>query len=319
MSRAEGGPRPRQGSAPAGPPGAGTPATPDRRLVAVQLLAGLAICGFGWGTSLGGVEPFRRYWFDLVWTGYILAADAVVWSRAGRSLLHGGGWRVVGMFALSAPFWWAFEVVNWRLENWRYVGADIFAGPVQMPLKTLSFLFVLPALAESRDLLRSFVRFPHPPAVALPSFTATALIVFGLACVPLLYLFPDQTFSLVWLAPLAVLDAVADLRGRPSILDLVRRGRAGPVLLLAVAGLGTGILWELWNWGALPFWQYRIPYVGFWPVFEMPILGYLGYPPFILAADAFWRLFTGGPGGLTEDPVTDLGRTGSTVPDRVTN
>jgi hypothetical protein len=290
---------------------ASRPAVPDRRLVAVQLAVGLAVCAFGWGVSLAGVEPFRGYWFDLVWTGFILAADAVVWARAGRSLLHGGGWRLVAMFALSAPFWWAFEVANWRLENWRYVGASIFADPVQMPLKTLSFMFVLPALAESRDLLRSFVRFPHPPAIPLPSWTAPALVVLGLACVPLLYLFPDQTFPLVWLAPLAVLDAVADLRGRPSILGLVRQGRAGPVLLLAVAGLGTGILWELWNWDALPFWQYRIPYVGFWPVFEMPILGYLGYPPFILAADAFWRLFSGGRGGLTEDPVTDLGPVGS--------
>jgi hypothetical protein len=132
--------------------------------------------------------------------------------------------------------------------------------------------------------------------------------VAGLVCVPLLYLFPDQTFPLVWLAPLAVLDGIAELRGRPSIIGLVRQGRAGPVLLLAAAGLGTGILWELWNWGALPYWAYRIPYVGFVPVFEMPILGYLGYLPFILAADAFWRLFTGGPGGLTEGPVTDLGR-----------
>jgi hypothetical protein len=91
------------------------------------------------------------------------------------------------------------------------------------------------------------------------------------------------------------------------------------VLLLATAGLGTGILWEMWNFGALPFWQYRIPYVGHWPVFEMPILGYLGYPPFILAADAFWRLFTGGPGGLTEGPVTELGREGSGSPQPVTN
>jgi hypothetical protein len=294
-------------------------AGPDRRLVAVQLVAGLAIIAFGWGTSLAEVEPFRGYWFDLVWTGFILAADAVVWARAGRSLLHGGGWRVLAMLALSAPFWWAFEVANWRLENWRYVGTSIYGGQPHLVLKTLSFLFVLPALAESRDLLRSFVRFPHPPAIPLPSWTATALIVFGLACVPLLYLFPDQTFPLVWLAPLAVLDAVADLRGRPSILGLVRAGRAGPVLLMAVAGLGTGILWELWNSGALPFWQYRIPYVGFWPVFEMPILGYLGYLPFILAADAFWRLFTGGPGGLTEDPVTDLGRGSAGGPRSVTN
>jgi hypothetical protein len=293
-----------------GDAGPGRPGAPDRRLVALQLLAGLAVIAFGWGVSLAGIEPFRGYWFDLVWTGFILAADAVVWGRAGRSLIHGGGWRLAAMFALSAPFWWAFEVANWRLENWRYVGADIFSGPAQLPLKTLSFLFVLPALAESRDLLRSFVRFPHPPAIPLPSWTATALVALGLACVPLLYLFPDQTFPLVWLAPLAVLDGIAELRGRPSIIGLVRQGRAGPVLLLAVAGLGTGILWELWNWGALPYWAYRIPYVGFLPVFEMPILGYLGYLPFILAADAFWRLFTGGPGGLTEGPVTDLGRKG---------
>ena len=55
------------------------------------------------------------------------------------------------------------------------------------------------------------------------------------------------------------------------------------------------------------------------PVFEMPVLGYLGYPPFALAADAFWRLFSGGAGGLTEGPVTDLGREGSGSPHPVTN
>jgi hypothetical protein len=297
----------------------GRPAAPDRRLVAVQLVAGLAVIAFGWGVSLAAIEPFRGYWFDLVWTGFILAADAIVWARAGRSLLHGGGWRLAAMFALSAPFWWVFEIANWRLENWTYVGTSIYGGQSHLVLKTLSFVFVLPALASSRDLLRSFVRLPHPPAVALPSWTATALIAGGLACVPLLYLFPDQTYPLVWLAPVAVLDGIAELRGRPSIISMVRRGRAGPAVLLAVAGLGTGILWEMWNWHALPFWQYRIPYVGFWPVFEMPILGYLGYLPFILAADAFWRLFTGGPGGLTEGPVTDLGSEGSGRPSPVPN
>jgi len=302
-----------------GDDGTRRPGAPDRRLVAAQLAAGLAVCGFGWATSLAGIEPFRSYWFDLVWSGFILAADAVVWARAGRSLLHGGGRRVAAMFALSAPFWWVFEIANWRLENWRYVGEHLFTGPARMPLKTLSFLFVLPALASSRDLLRSFARFPHPPAVPLPSWTAVALVALGVVCVPLLYLFPDQAFPLVWLAPLGILDGVAELRGRPSIVDLVRRGRAGPVLLLATAGLGTGILWETWNFGALPFWQYRIPYVGFWRVFEMPLLGYLGYPPFILAADAFWRLFSGGRGGLTEGPVTELGPEGSGRPDPVTN
>jgi hypothetical protein len=292
---------------------------PDRRLVALQLVAGLAVCGLGWGTSLAGIEPVRGYWFDFVWSGYILAADAVVWARAGRSLLHGGGWRLAAMFALSAPLWWAFEIANWRLENWEYVGTAVYGGQAHVLLKTLSFVFVLPALAESRDLLRSFVRFPHPPALPLPSWTAAAAVVAGLASVPLLYLFPDQAYPLVWVAPLLVLDGIADLRGRPNVLALLREGRAGPVLLIGVAGLGTGILWELWNWGAVPYWQYRIPYLGFLPLFEMPLLGYLGYPPFALVADAFWRTVTGGRGGLTEEPVTDLGQRGSPLAHPVTN
>jgi hypothetical protein len=292
---------------------------PDRRLVALQLAAGLAILGFGWGTSLAGVEPVRGYWFDFVWAGYILAADAVVWARAGRSLLHGGGWRVVALFALSAPLWWAFEIANWRLENWTYVGTAVYGGRAHLLLKTLSFVFVLPALATSRDLLRSFVRVPHPPAVRLPSWTAPVLVTVGLVCLPLLYLFPDQTYPLVWVAPLLVLDGVADLRGRPNVFALVREGRAGPVPLVAVAGLVTGILWELWNWGAVPHWDYRIPYLGFLPVFQMPVLGYLGYPPFALLADAFVRTVLGGRGGLTEEPVTDLGQGGSRVAQPVTN
>ncbi|HEX8135557.1 MAG TPA: hypothetical protein VF880_19270 [Actinomycetes bacterium] len=292
---------------------------PDRRLVALQLAVGLAVLGFGWGTSLAGVEPVRGYWFDFVWAGYILAGDAVVWRRAGRSLLHGGGWRVVALFALSAPLWWAFEIANWRLENWKYVGTAIYGGQAHVLLKTLSFVFVLPALATSRDLLRSFVRFPHPPAVPLPSWTTPVLVAAGLICVPLLYFLPDQTYPLVWVAPLLVLDGVADLRGRRNVFALLREGHAGPVLLIAVAGLGTGILWELWNWGAVPHWDYRIPYLGLLPVFEMPILGYLGYPPFALVADAFVRTVLGGRGGLTEEPVTDLGEGGSRVADPVTN
>ena len=123
----------------------------------------------------------------------------------------------------------------------------------------------------------------------------------------------------MWVAPLLVLDGVADLRGRPNVFALLRAGRAAPVLLIAVAGLGTGLLWELWNWGAVPHWEYRIPYLGFLPLFEMPLLGYLGYPPFALLADAFWRAASGGRGGLHEDPVTDLGQRGSPVGHPVTN
>ena len=46
------------------------------------------------------------------------------------------------------------------------------------------------------------------------------------------------------------------------------------------ATLFTGVFWEMWNYYSLPKWYYTIPYVGFWKVFEMPILGYAGYPFF---------------------------------------
>ena len=180
------------------------------------------------------------------------------------------------MFALSAPFWWAFEIANWRLENWRYVGEQLFTGPARMPLKTLSFLFVLPALAESRDLLRpscgSRTRRP-----SLPSWTAGALVVTAWSACPCST--SSRTRRSRWSGWPPGRPGRDRRAARPA--EHHRPGPPGPGRAGGAAGRGRSrhrILWELWNWGALPFWQYRIPYVGFFPVFEMPILGYLGYP-----------------------------------------
>jgi hypothetical protein len=41
-----------------------------------------------------------------------------------------------------------------------------------------------------------------------------------------------------------------------------------------------GFLWELFNFWAGSKWIYTVPYVGSLKVFEMPILGFLGFPPF---------------------------------------
>jgi hypothetical protein len=41
----------------------------------------------------------------------------------------------------------------------------------------------------------------------------------------------------------------------------------------------------MWNFLSYPKWIYHVPFVGFLHVFEMPLLGYLGYIPFS------WELF----------------------------
>jgi hypothetical protein len=45
----------------------------------------------------------------------------------------------------------------------------------------------------------------------------------------------------------------------------------------------------MWNFFALPRWYYTIPYVGFWKIFEMPLLGYIGYLPFGLELFALYQ------------------------------
>ena len=62
----------------------------------------------------------------------------------------------------------------------------------------------------------------------------------------------------------------------------------------ALAALICGFFWEMWNQYSYPKWEYSIPYVQRFQIFEMPLLGYLGYLPFGLqcrvVADLIERL-----------------------------
>ena len=76
-----------------------------------------------------------------------------------------------------------------------------------------------------------------------------------------------------------------------------------PVVALALGALTCGFFWELWNFGSYPKWIYRVPIFGFWHVFEMPLLGYLGYVPFSWELFALVHLFFGLAGNGNTDYV----------------
>ncbi len=95
-----------------------------------------------------------------------------------------------------------------------------------------------------------------------------------------LWAFPQETFPLVWVAPILFLEPVAYVAGLPSLLRVLTDGRYLLPVSVMSATLFTGIWWELWNFYSMPKWIYHIPYVGFWKIFEMPVLGYFGYPFF---------------------------------------
>ena len=62
------------------------------------------------------------------------------------------------------------------------------------------------------------------------------------------------------------------------------------VLALLASGFVCGFLWEFWNYWALSKWTYTVPYFGNIKIFEMPVLGFLGFPPFAVECWAIYIL-----------------------------
>ena len=93
--------------------------------------------------------------------------------------------------------------------------------------------------------------------------------------------YPNLLFPCLWLAPIALLLWGPVLAGsRPALLDELSRGDWRRVVTYALAALLCGLCWEGWNAFSLARWTYAIPYVGGLRLFEMPLLGYAGYPAF---------------------------------------
>ena len=88
-----------------------------------------------------------------------------------------------------------------------------------------------------------------------------------------------------------ILEPIAYISDLPSLLREVAEGRLLLTVSVMVSTLFIGILWELWNFYSLPKWVYHIPYAGFYRIFEMPALGYLGYPFFGLIVFSWTSVF----------------------------
>jgi hypothetical protein len=51
---------------------------------------------------------------------------------------------------------------------------------------------------------------------------------------------------------------------------------------LLLSGLLCGLIWELLNYWSTAKWHYTVPIMENLKIFEMPVPGYLGFPPFAL-------------------------------------
>ena len=230
------------------------------------------------------IEPFASWYFPIIWFGYILVVDALVYRIKGSSYISSKPGQFAFLIFVSAIVWWMFEFINISLGNWRYVGTGGI-GPAwaKFIFGTLSFSTVMPAVFETTELLKSLHLFDtvklkksykiKKETVYLMSFT-------GVICIVLSITFPMLFFPLIWLAFFLILDPFNYLHKKPSIIGHLKDRRLVIPVALFVGATICGFLWEFWNFWAIPKWTYHIPFVDFLKIFEMPVLGYLGYGPF---------------------------------------
>jgi hypothetical protein len=92
-------------------------------------------------------------------------------------------------------------------------------------------------------------------------------------------------------APLLLITSLQAVAGEETMFSCIARGDWRPLWLPALAALVCGFFWEMWNYKSLSHWEYAIPFVNQFKIFEMPLLGYAGYLPFGLECMAVMQLF----------------------------
>lgn len=249
------------------------------------MLFGMGAWVLAW-TRFPWFEPFQRFTFSPQWLAYVVVVNAATWRRSGHCLLVDRPGYLAWLFALSAGFWWFFEYLNRFVQNWYYVGTGTLSPLEYVLFATLPFATVLPAVMSTHEWLATFPRLTvglerwRPWVPRRPRLLA--MVVLGLALTGLagIGVWPDWLFPMLWVAPVAILATLQALIGRTTIFGDIVRGDWSRLVRLAMAALVCGFFWELWNYHSLARWIYTVPYVNRFKLFEMPLLGYVGYLPF---------------------------------------
>ncbi|MFO7554482.1 MAG: hypothetical protein R6W88_04690 [Desulfobacterales bacterium] len=276
------------------------------------IISGIVSWILAW-TRFSWFVKFQPHTFTPLWLSFIIVINALCHRKTGRCMMIVHTRFFLLLFPLSAVFWWFFEYLNRFVQNWSYTGVH-FSSWEYFCYATLSFSTVLPAVLGTRDLFHnahwispgfdSFKPFKCSHS-KIWAFFSLAISGIGLACIGV---WPNHFFSLLWMSPLIIIISLQILMGEQHILSDIAAGHWSRLISFASAALFCGFFWEMWNYYSLAKWEYSIPFVYRFKIFEMPILGYAGYLPFGLECAVIGDLLarsmkTSGNRQTTEIPV----------------
>jgi len=193
----------------------------------------------------------RTQWgFFPMWLGYCLTIDGLVFRRTGTSLLTRSWRKYAGLFLVSAPVWWLFELLNLRTGNWTYVGSEHFTALEYAFWTTLSFTTVIPAVFGSAEYFASFdfiKRLKPGPVIGTDRRTTALFFWAGWIMLGLMLVWPKIFFPFMWLSLYFILEPLNIWLGNHSLAARTNRGDWHPVMTLWLGVLLTAFFWEMWN------------------------------------------------------------------------
>lgn len=281
-----------------------SPPSPVRRPMPWFGWLGLGIMIVSQILMLANIHPVDVAFTPIMWTGYILLVDGWVWARGHRSFFKDEKlqWPMLALFSIL--IWVMFEAFNFSLEAWWYENS-----PPNLTVKELvgawAYATIIPAMLRTRSLFGTFNVFhlSHPWKIIFTPFWLAISFIVGLAFtfMPVMFEYPISNLLIpsVWIGLIFLIEPINYRIGAPSVFRDLEKGKISFVLQLLAAGLVCGLLWESWNGELIPHggivWRYNLNQI-YWKlsleqhIGAMPLLGFLGYPPFIWECYALWEL-----------------------------
>lgn len=263
----------------------------------LAIMLGLTVLAISTVGLLTGREPFATWYYLWAWYSVLLAGDgwialrsAAGRGRSGEFLLLGRKWYIVSVLFWSSVAWFFYELLNFRLQNWYYINLphDL---TLRWVMTAIAFATVFPAVFVSEALLDSFGAYHKTRWKKLrvtPGFLKGMLIA-GAIMMALVMAWPRYFFALVWGASMLMVEPTVYKRNRDfSLLADLERGEPGRLLRLLTGGAMIGLLWEMLNIKARTKWIYTVPGLEELKLFEMPVLGFFGFPPFAVECFILW-------------------------------
>ena len=257
-----------------------------------MLLFGPLFIALSFALMLLQVEPFATFFYLFAWYGLVFTWDQLIRAREGRSLVArcGAGGCALILF-WSAAGWLFFELINFRLENWYYI--FVTDRPwLRLVATFLAFATVFPGIfwIEHYLALRGVAANARWRPLRFSPRGLYLLQALGVLSLVLPLVWPVYFFPLVWGATILLAAPHNNRLGLEGYLRQLERGDYGQTLRLLLAGLIAGLFWEFFNFWARAKWIYTVPIFDELKLFEMPVAGFLGFPPFAVECAIAYRL-----------------------------